>query len=321
MDLQGLSVVAVKAMLEPLETVPEELLEALLNDPRKQVRSIGQALRRKQELEAGELEEQQKMLEFERSYHARGMVRVAGVDEAGRGPLAGPVIAAAVIFSPEAEYPRARDSKKLTPEKREELFEQIHQSALAVSVGKVEHGEIDRINIYNASLLAMYRAVEDLSVKPDAVLVDGMMVLRLDQEIPQEALVSGDSRCLSIAAASIVAKVTRDRLMYDYDRDYPGYGFARHKGYPTTDHFKALKALGPCPIHRKSFTAVAGCGDFSSLEWSKYYETLARASCLEELELAAVDIRSVRGLMTQEELASLRTLYRRKKEELATSER
>ena len=319
MDLQGLSVLAVRAMLEPMETVPEEFLEALLNDPRKQVRGIGQALMRKQELEAEELEEQQRMLELERSYHARGLVRVAGVDEVGRGPLAGPVVAAAVIFSPEAEYPRARDSKKLSPEKREELFEQIHKSALAVSVGRVEHGEIDRINIYNASLLAMYRAVEDLRVKPDAVLVDGMMVLRLDQEIPQEALVSGDCRCLSIAAASIVAKVTRDRLMCDYDRAYPGYGFARHKGYPTTDHFKALKVLGPCPIHRKSFAAVASCGDFSSLEWSKYYQTLSRAACLEELELVAVDIRSVRSLMTQAELASLRALYRRKKKALVTA--
>jgi len=316
MDLQGLSVTAVRAMLEPMETVPEELLKALLDDPRKQVRGIGEALRRRLEQEAEELEEQKRMLELERRYHARGLVRVAGVDEVGRGPLAGPVVAAAVIFDPQGEYPRARDSKKLSPEKREELFKQIQKSALAVGIGRVEHGEIDRINIYNASLLAMYRAVENLKVKPDAVLVDGMMVLRLAREIPQEALVSGDCRCLSIAAASIVAKVARDRMMRDYDLTYPGYGFARHKGYPTTEHFRALKVLGPCPIHRKSFAAVAGCGDFSSLEWSKYYELLARASCLEELELAAVDIRSVRTLMTQTELASLRALYRRRKKAL-----
>lgn len=320
MDLQGLSVVAVKAMLEPMETVPEELLEAMSKDPRRQVQDIGKALRRKREREAEELEEQQRMLEFERGYHARGLVRVAGVDEVGRGPLAGPVVAAAVIFSPEAEYPRARDSKKLAPERREELFEQIHRSALAIGIGRVEHEEIDRINIYNASLLAMYRAVEDLEAKPDAVLVDGMMVLRLNEKIPQEALVEGDCRCLSIAAASIVAKVTRDRLMCEYDRTYPGYGFARHKGYPTSDHFKALKVLGPCPIHRRSFAAVAGCGDFSSREWARYYDALAGASCLEELERVAVDIRSVRGLLAPAELASLRALYRSKKKTLAASE-
>lgn len=321
MNLQGLSVVAVKAMLEPMQTVPEEFLEALLNDPRQQVQDIGQALLRKRKREAGELEEQQKMLEFERGYHARGLVRVAGVDEAGRGPLAGPVVAAAVIFSPEAEYPRARDSKKLSPERREELFAQIHESALAIGVGRVEHEGIDRINIYNASLLAMYRAVEELEIKPDAVLVDGTMVLRLNEEIPQEALIGGDCRCLSIAAASIVAKVTRDRLMCEYDSVYPGYGFARHKGYPTSDHFKALKELGPCPIHRRSFAAVAGCGDFSSREWSRYYDALAGVSCPEELERVAADIRPVRGLLTPTELASLRALYRRKKKDLAAEER
>jgi len=320
MDLKGLSVVAIRAMLEPMETVPEELLEALSNDPRRQVKDIGEALRRKREREAEELEEQQRMLEFERDYHARGLVRVAGVDEVGRGPLAGPVVAAAVIFSPEAEYPRARDSKKLAPERREELFEQIHRSALAIGIGRVEHEEIDRINIYNASLLAMYRAVEDLEAKPDAVLVDGMMVLRLNEKVPQEALVEGDCRCLSIAAASIVAKVTRDRLMCEYDLTYPGYGFARHKGYPTSDHFKALKVLGPCPIHRRSFAAVAGCGDFSSREWARYYDALAGASCLEELERVAVDIRSVRGLLAPAELASLRALYRSKKKTLEASE-
>ena len=321
MDLQRLSVVAVKAMLESMETVPDEFLAALQEDPRKQVQNIGNSLRRKREREDEQWEEQQRMLELERSYHTRGLVRVAGVDEVGRGPLAGPVVAAAVIFSPETEYPGARDSKKLSPERREELFEQINESALAVSVGRAEHGEIDRINIYNASLLAMYRAVEDLTVKPDAVLVDGMMVLRLKEEIPQEALIQGDSRCLSIAAASIVAKVTRDRLMCEYDRNYPGYGFARHKGYPTSDHFRALKVLGPCPIHRKSFTAVADCGDFSSLEWSKYYRTLAQASCPEELERAALEIRSVRSLLTQPELASLRALYRRKKQAMASAEK
>ena len=320
MDLKGLSVVAIRAMLEPMETVPEELLEALSNDPRRQVKDIGEALRRKREREAEELEEQQRMLEFERDYHARGLVRVAGVDEVGRGPLAGPVVAAAVIFSPEAEYPRARDSKKLAPERREELFEQIHRSALAIGIGRVEHEEIDRINIYNASLLAMYQAVEDLEAKPDAVLVDGMMVLRLNEKVPQEALVEGDCRCLSIAAASIVAKVTRDRLMCEYDLTYPGYGFARHKGYPTSDHFKALKVLGPCPIHRRSFAAVAGCGDFSSREWARYYDALAGASCLEELERVAVDIRSVRGLLAPAELTSLRALYRSKKKTLEASE-
>jgi len=314
MDLEELSLTAIKSMLAPLESVPGELLEALSADPRIQVQALGELVRRRLERERQARAEQDKMLELERAYHARGLLKVAGVDEVGRGPLAGPVVAAAVIFSPETDYPKARDSKKLTPEKREELCEEILQKARAVGLGRAEHGEIDKLNIYNASLLAMYRAVENLGEKPDAALVDGPMVLRM--ELPQEALIKGDSRCLSIAAASIVAKVTRDRLMCEYDRLYPAYGFARHKGYPTADHFQALKTLGPCPIHRRSFSAVAACGSFGSLEWRKHYEALSHAAALEDLELRAVEIRPVRESFSPEELNSLRALYRRKRAEL-----
>jgi len=317
MELEGLSVAAIKSLLAEMETVPEEILETLAGDPRKQVRAMYEEIRRRQEQKEAEREELERMLELERSYHARGLVHVAGLDEAGRGPLAGPVVAAAVIFPPDCDYPQARDSKKLSAEKREQLYDEICRKALATGIGRVEHEEIDRLNIYNASLLAMYRAVEDLGLEPDAVLIDGPMVLRL--QLLQESVLGGDGKCLSIAAASILAKVTRDRLMVEFDRLYPGYGFARHKGYPTADHLRALKELGPCPIHRRSFQAVSACGEFSSPEWSFFYEGLTRASSLEELEIMAADIRSIRHVFSTEELQSLRRQYRRRREELSAS--
>ncbi|HUU27121.1 MAG TPA: ribonuclease HII [archaeon] len=314
MNLKGLSITAVRSLIARMESVPDELLADLANDPRNGVRALGEEIERKQARQDAERLEQEKMLELERTYHARGLEKVAGVDEVGRGPLAGPVMAAAVIFPPECDHPQARDSKKLTPEKREALYAEIHDKALAIGIGRADNEEIDRLNIYNASLVAMYRAVENLQIKPDAVLVDGPMVLRL--EVPQNAVIGGDARCLSLAAASIVAKVTRDRLMKEFDRVYPGYGFARHKGYPTSDHFKALKEFGPCPIHRRSFTAVANCGEFPNQEWSFFYDGLSQASSLEELEVIAGGIRQIRHIFTRAELESLRRTYRRRRKSL-----
>ena len=179
---------------------------------------------------------------------------IAGVDEAGRGCLAGPVVAGAVILDENRPIHGLRDSKALSEKRRNELFEQIHEKALAYSVGMTAAEEIDRINILRAALLAMEKAVLSLGRKPDFLLIDGNSKTSLP--IRQEAIIKGDSKCASIAAASIVAKVTRDRIMTEIETEYPGYGFSRHKGYPTKEHLGALRNLGPCPIHRKSFKCV-----------------------------------------------------------------
>ncbi|MFH1070629.1 MAG: ribonuclease HII [Candidatus Glassbacteria bacterium] len=314
MDLSELSVIAIKSLLAEYETVPEELLGSLSADPRQQVQALAGRIRRAREHALEQAQTLERMLERERRFHERGCRLVAGVDEVGRGPLAGPVVAAAVIFEPGCAYPAARDSKTLPAQAREELYQEISEKALAVGLGRAEHGEIDRLNIHNASLLAMYRAVQNLTTAPQALLVDGRMVLRLD--LPQEAVIGGDGSCLSVAAASIVAKVTRDRLMCEFDRVYPGYGFARHKGYPTEDHVRALRELGPCPIHRRSFATVASLGSFGRDDWPAFFDQLNCAASLEELETVAGRIKPLAGGFTPEELASLRALYRRRRDSL-----
>jgi ribonuclease HII len=180
--------------------------------------------------------------------------RIAGVDEVGRGPLAGPVVAAAVILDPAQPIEGLRDSKKLTPRRRETLAEQIRAQALAWSLGRAEAEEIDSINILQASLLAMQRAVAGLLVAPQLVLVDGNHCPPLDY--PAQAVIKGDDRVPAISAASILAKVVRDREMLDMDRRYPGYGFAQHKGYPSKLHLEALARLGVTPIHRRCYAPV-----------------------------------------------------------------
>lgn len=179
---------------------------------------------------------------------------LAGVDEVGRGPLAGPVVAAAVILDPNQPIQGLRDSKKLTERRREILAEEIRSKALAWSLGRAEVHEIDDINILQASLLAMQRAVAGLSLAPELVLVDGNRCPALDY--PSRAIVKGDSLVPAISAASIIAKVSRDREMVELDVEYPGYGLARHKGYPSKAHLEALCALGVTPIHRRSYAPV-----------------------------------------------------------------
>lgn len=201
-------------------------------------------------------------------YEARawrsGVGRVAGIDEAGRGPLAGPVVAAAVILAPERRVECLADSKLLTPERREELFAVIHERALAVGVGVVDHETIDRVNILEATRRAMAAALAALGVVPELVITDFVALPALP--CPQRNLVAGDRRCASVAAASIVAKVTRDRLMLEADQRFPEYGFARHKGYATVEHLAALDRHGPCPIHRRSFAGVWRQGELFVLE-------------------------------------------------------
>ena len=198
------------------------------------------------------------LLGRERELWAAGHVRIAGVDEAGVGPLAGPVVAAAVFFAPEDGIPGVDDSKKLLPARREALADEIRRRALAHAVGRVEPDEIDRVNIYQATLLAMRRAVEALALRPDHILVDARRIPGID--LSQEAIVRGDATCHAIAAASILAKTARDAIMARYDDEFPGYGFALHKGYPTEAHRDAIRRLGPCGIHRRSFTLLPAEG-------------------------------------------------------------
>ncbi len=191
---------------------------------------------------------------FEAQARTQGSRVIAGLDEAGRGPLAGPVVAAAVILPPLRTLRGVADSKTLTADQREKAFFLIQKKALGVGIGAVEADEIDRLNILRASLKAMELAIQNLSPTPDCLLIDGLHTLNLP--LKQQAIPKGDGRCLSIAAASIVAKVTRDRLMADYHEKYPQYNFARHKGYGTREHLRAIREHGCCPIHRQSFRTI-----------------------------------------------------------------
>ena len=191
------------------------------------------------------------MWEFEHEKLSEGFALICGVDEAGRGPLAGPVCAAAVILPDGVEIPGLNDSKKLSDKKRRELFPIIKEKAIAYSIAFADHREIDEINILQATFLAMQRAIDGLSVQPDFALIDGNR--QKDFGLPVQTIVQGDSRSASIAAASILAKVTRDDLMEQLAVQYPGYGFEIHKGYGTKAHYAALKDMGPSPVHRLTF--------------------------------------------------------------------
>jgi ribonuclease HII len=234
--------------------LPHAVEQKLRADPRAGARAILRAVELRRQGNRAEGQRLRSILRFERALWGTGVTLVAGIDEAGMSPLAGPVAAAAVIFPPDARVPGVDDSKKLDAARRDELAPIIKGVALAWSVALVAPEEIDAINIYWAGLLAMRRAVEGLSVTPEHLLIDGR-TLR-DLCIPQQRIVRGDQRSLSIAAASILAKTTRDRVMVELDARYPGYGFDRHKGYPVKSHVKALSRLGACPIHRRSFAPV-----------------------------------------------------------------
>ena len=193
----------------------------------------------------------QDMLGFERELWNAGKDCIAGVDEVGRGPLAGPVVTAAVILPKDFSLIGVDDSKKLSPKRRDELFEQIKEAAVCWAIGRREPDRIDEINILEATKEAMLDAINALPVKPDHVLIDAVRLPGLD--LPQTSIIKGDARSVSIAAASILAKVTRDREMVEMAEKYPGYAFESNKGYGTAAHYEGLRKLGPCPIHRKTF--------------------------------------------------------------------
>jgi ribonuclease HII len=230
--------------------ITEEFIESCRSDSRKSVQTI----LRRYEREKRERERLHTMYMYERIAAQAGRTIVAGVDEAGRGPLAGPVSVAAVVLPLDYHLPRLNDSKKLSHVVREELFAQIMDAAVSYHVALVDSETIDRMNILQATRMGMYEAIARLSPAPKEVLIDAVELPKLP--MPSQFIIKGDAKSASIAAASILAKVTRDRLMEDYDREYPNYGFAQHKGYGTREHIDAIRKYGVCPIHRKSFEPI-----------------------------------------------------------------
>ncbi|MGN0954270.1 ribonuclease HII [Dialister sp.] len=233
--------------------VPDEVMKEILADPRKGVQTLVSSYMRRLERESRERLRVESLYQVESEFYKKGIHYVAGIDEVGRGPLAGPVTVAAVILKPHWFAAGLNDSKKVTPRHREELSEKIHREAVDISIVSLPPEEIDALNIYQATMLAMYQAVKNLKVQPEAVIVDAMP---LHFPFPTVSMVHGDARSASVAAASIVAKVYRDHLMDEYDQKYPGYGFAQNKGYGTAEHIEAIRNLGITPIHRKSFEPV-----------------------------------------------------------------
>lgn len=227
----------------------KKLYEVYAQDDRQGVRDLIGRYRKKEEALQAERKRLDGMKIYEKKYEDSGLI--CGIDEAGRGPLAGPVVAGAVILPKDCEILYLNDSKKLSPVKREALYEEIMEKALAVGVGMASPARIDQINILQATYEAMRTAVAKLGVTPDILLNDAVTIPGIG--IRQVPIIKGDAKSVSIAAASIIAKVTRDRLMAEYDRILPGYGFARHKGYGSKEHIEAIQTLGPTPIHRKSF--------------------------------------------------------------------
>ena len=235
--------------------VPKGLLEALDVDRRQGAHQLAKRIRERYRENRSEGQRLHFLLRFEIELWSQGYGMVAGVDEAGMAPLAGPVVAGAVILPQNYKLRGLNDSKKiLDPEKRDELAQQIKQDAICWSAGIAEVEEIDKINIYHAGLLAMQRAVQGLTASPDFILVDARKIPNC--QTPQRGIIRGDALSASIAAASIIAKTTRDAMMLELDQVYSGYGLATHKGYPTPEHCRALKALGALPIHRRSFARV-----------------------------------------------------------------
>ena len=243
----------IKEQLANIQRLDDPLLAELEQDSRSGV--IQAIAKRKREIQKriDEDERLEGMLAYEKECYARGIELIAGVDEVGRGPLAGPVVAAAVILPKACKIPGLNDSKKIPKSKHKEIYEAVLQNAIAIGIGIKDNHVIDQVNIYEATKLAMMEAIGRLDPQPQHLLIDAM---RLDLPIPQTSIIKGDANSLSIAAASIVAKVTRDQMMEEFDKEYPGYDFAKNAGYGTVNHLASLDQLGVTPIHRRSFEPV-----------------------------------------------------------------
>ena len=243
----------IKEQLASIQRLDDPLLTELEQDSRSGV--IQAIAKRKREIQKrlDEDERLEGMLAYEKECYARGLELIAGVDEVGRGPLAGPVVAAAVILPKACKIPGLNDSKKIPKSKHKEIYEAVLQNAIAIGIGAKDNQVIDQVNIYEATKLAMMEAIGQLEPQPQHLLIDAM---RLDLPISQTSIIKGDANSLSIAAASIVAKVTRDQMMEEFDCEYPGYDFTQNAGYGTANHLAGLDKLGVTPIHRRSFEPV-----------------------------------------------------------------
>ncbi|MBC1832655.1 ribonuclease HII [Listeria seeligeri] len=247
------SISDIQKKLSQVTSENDSVFQLYLQDERKGVQKLLISLQKKWEKEAKLVQKLTKMKQYENDLYQQGYKCIAGVDEVGRGPLAGPVVAAAVILPEDFSVVGINDSKQLSELKRETLFELIKQQAISVGVGIIEHDVIDEVNIYEATKLAMRMALDELDPSPDFILIDAMPLKYTEAEL---SLIKGDTKSISIAAASIIAKVTRDRLMKDYDVAYPGYDFLHNMGYGTKNHLNGLNTNGVCPIHRLSFAPV-----------------------------------------------------------------
>jgi ribonuclease HII len=254
LNVTEMTIKEVKEFLLANEELPEEVQVQVASDSRSGVQTAYKQWRRRQEKAREQKERWLQMSVYEQELRSKGYTYIAGVDEVGRGPLAGPVVAAAVILPPDFYLPGLNDSKKVPPAQREAMYEHIMRDAVAVSVGMSDAVLIDEINIFQATLRAMREAVQGLRVSPQITLNDAVTIPGL--AIEQRPIIGGDGKSISIAAASIIAKVERDLLMVEYDAKYPGYGFASNMGYGTAEHLAALREKGPCSIHRRSFGGV-----------------------------------------------------------------
>lgn len=248
----------IKEWLVGKSSLTESEVDFLTNDTRAGVKNLYNQWNKNQSVLENLQKEHQRLLQYEEYLWEKGLSNIVGIDEVGRGPLAGPVVAAAVILPKNVKLLGLRDSKKLSSKKREELVEEIKEVAITFGIGMASAEEIDALNIYDATKLAMEKAVKNLSAPAEFLLVDAMT---LPLEIPQKSIIKGDDNSLSIAAASVLAKVTRDQLMEEYDIQYPGYQFHQNSGYGTQAHLEALRNQGPSPIHRMTFSPVRRVAD------------------------------------------------------------
>lgn len=254
MDFNAMKVAQISELLSTYEELPSEILSGLQNDSRRSVIQLLAQWQHRQAVIRHDKERVELLYKQERLLTSQGYQRIAGVDEAGRGPLAGPVVVAAVILPLGCYLPSINDSKKLSAKQRENLYHEIKEKAVAVSSCVVDVHTIDQLNIYQATVHGMYQAIDQLSIHPDHVLIDAVSLPQLKMSFLP--IIHGDAQSASIAAASIIAKVERDHIMEEMEKKFPGYGFAKHKGYGTKEHITALEQFGFCSIHRKSFEPI-----------------------------------------------------------------
>lgn len=248
----------VKERLAMVDELDHPLFEELIYDARAGVQSAINKRKRELQKQVEEDLRLEKMLAYEKELYAQGVQLIAGVDEVGRGPLAGPVVAAAVILPENCKIPGLNDSKKIPKSKHQAIYQAVLDQALSIGIGVKDNRIIDQVNIYEATKLAMLEAIQELEPQPQHLLIDAM---KLDLPISQTSIIKGDANSLSIAAASIVAKVTRDQMMIAYDQEYPGYDFSQNAGYGTTKHLEGLEKQGVSPIHRRSFEPIKSMTD------------------------------------------------------------